>query len=683
MMTRISMTRGAGRLAAAVLPLLWVAGALAGPALYPVRQLVGYNAAVDRALLDPMFVQAVEKRGQNWFVQFYVDDFRKQFGKTATATIDASNRLKTFAASLQLTRASHYTVPGLDGTVTHFYPVTLGLTITNPLTGEIVHTVSRTRYQVLKVRADEDEAEVGARSVALYQDNMEQLIHALVGDAVAGFRPVEISAALTREWNGLYLLDKGLDAGLAPGDDVQDEAGNLLKLVYAGNGYAVAAPVLANNIKPRARFARYSTMTASQLRKPRLLVLPSAGNSPEDELLAGLFGQLLPPGTAFSLTPVNRDHQQVLDALARDTDIGQAAVRQNRALPEFFIRLQSAPPLMYELPTQSPSVVHRLYEGLAFGEVLDSAGRVVFATTARQRIDDEIVNGSGFDPAARYEILMKNLVQELADRFASRVQFRTVSARVQQVNDRVVLADDAAAALDLGTSVRIYRTLETPAGREAVQVPLWDAQVTGRRGTQAELTLVLPLSNALQKVLPVAGDTVQARASGAAVASGAVRLQPCTTDRTQYGWALPGFDELAWYTLAEQGTYPLYEDWRETRASLDILTRYAGFRAPLQTTQMETDWCVQPASRIDVGQSQCRDGLCSVRVSANIALGVRGRNDSKPRYFGQKIEPVINKVPQGWQDEVVASQLQQAIMPLLQESVRRINQDAWSQGGSR
>lgn len=656
----------------------------AGPAVYPVKQLIGYVAnGEEKLLIDPVFIEAIQQKGPAFFVSSFENEFRQQFGKNAAATINSANRMKTFAASLQLTRASHYQVPGLDNTVTHFFPVTVSLNITNPLTGEIVYTTSKTRYELLKVLDTASAEEVHTQQLAMYEGNLLKLISSVVAEAAKNFRPQEVSAGLSREWNGLYVLDKGLDAGIAPGDDLQDAKGNLIKVVHSGSTYAAAIPVLVGKLDSIPRFSRYTTMSVNDIKKPRMLILPDARRQDGgDDVINELFSQLLARDTAFTLTPVNRNYQQVLNALDRETELGQAAVKQNRALPDFFIRLHTAPRTIYELPTNSASVVHRLYETMAFGEVLDGSGRVVFATSADASIDDEIVKGAGFDVGARYEVLLKNVVQELADKFSKGVQIRNISAAVARVEGGRVTVDDPSRALDVGVAVRIFHKLDQ-SGAEALLVPVWEARVVERRGQQVDLELVLPQTSAMQKnnVQPEVGDVVLARTAGKGAAEG-MRIEPCDVDRLQHGsYEMPSFGLFAYYSFAENSPFPFYTWWRQTRDSIDQLTRFAGFRAPLKMQEpLKAAYCLQPASKIELTGRTCNDkGLCSVKVSAQVAFGIKGPKDAKPRYFGQKIEPVINNVPEDYLDEVINSQLMKQLPAVFLEGARRIGKENWAQ----
>ena len=521
--------------------------------------------------------------------------------------------------------------------------------------------------------------------MALYERNFLQLITNVVGEAAKNFKPTEINATLNREWNGLYLLDKGLDAGIAPGDDLQDAKENLIKVVHAGNGYAAAIPVLVGKLDNNARFSKYTTMSVTDIKKPKMLILPNAYRQDSgDDVINELFSQLLGKDTAFTLTPVNRNYQQVLDALDRETELGQSVVKQNRALPDFFIRLNTSPVNIYELPTNSRTVVHRIYETMAFGEVLDNSGRVVFATSAQSKIDDEIVNGAGFDIGARYEVLLKNAVQELADKFGKGVQFKRILAEISKSNGCTVTVEDPSSALDVGESVKIYRKLEQSGG-EPQLVPIWEGRVSARTGQQAEVDLVLPQTSALQKngVKPEAGDVVLTQMAGkpAPTGEGSVRIEPCEVERLQQGsYQLPSFGLLAYYQFAEQTKHPFYTWWKETRDSIDQLTKYAGFRAPIKTQeQLKAAYCLQPANKIELVDRQCNNGLCSVKVTANVAFGIKGPKDAKARFFGQKIEPLITNVPEDYLDEVIDSQLMKAIPAVFSDGSKKINNEKWGQ----
>lgn len=665
-----------------------VAAPAAALEVYPIRQLIGYEGeetAAARRLVDPAFVAAVQHKGAAHFVEAYAASFRQHFGAVAAQGIDQRNRFRTFAASLHLTRASHYQVEGLDGTVTHFFPLTLSLNITNPLTGEVVYSLSRTRYEMAKLLASAGAEEVRAQQMALYERNLLTLIDAVVAEAAAGFKPTQIGAVLRREWHGLFILDKGMEAGIAAGDDLQDAAGNLIKVLHAGNGHAVAVPVLAGRLEPGGVFSKYATMGVQDLKKPRVLILPEARQGAQDatdDTVAELFAQLLARDTAFTLTPVNRQHQQVLNALDRETQLGQVAVKQNRALPAYFLRLRALPLNVYEVPTNSPRIKHRLYEALAFGELLDNAGAVVYAATARSRIDDEIINGTGFDMRARYEVMLKNVVLELAGKFGKGVRFRAVSAPVQRVEGEVVTVSDPGYALADGASVQVFRALDAGLG-EPVQVPIWEARVQGREGASVRLALVLAQTQALQQggIRPAVGDVVLVQEAGRA-SEKSVRFQPCEEEEQQLGgFKLAGYGRFAYYQFAEQTNLPFYSRWQELGASLEELTRNAGFRASLHIkAPQQLGYCVLPTTKIEVQERRCEAGLCSARVGANLVLGVREPGQSKVRYFGQKTEQQLTQVPEASFDDVVSSQLLEVAPVLLKESVRRIHAEPWGVG---
>ena len=106
-----------------------------GPQLFPVKAVIGLkDGASGSQLITPEFSQAINGEAPA-MGQFFANELKTAFPAWYTDTLGQSNRGSTFAVSLQLTRASHYTVPRIDGTVTHYLPVTVALMFTNPLTG--------------------------------------------------------------------------------------------------------------------------------------------------------------------------------------------------------------------------------------------------------------------------------------------------------------------------------------------------------------------------------------------------------------------------------------------------------------------------------------------------------------------------------------------------------------------
>ena len=62
-----------------------------------------------------------------------------------TQQIDAKNRYRTLAVSVQVTRASRFEVNKKDGTRDIYLPLTLSLYFSNPLTGEVLQSFNQTR----------------------------------------------------------------------------------------------------------------------------------------------------------------------------------------------------------------------------------------------------------------------------------------------------------------------------------------------------------------------------------------------------------------------------------------------------------------------------------------------------------------------------------------------------------
>ena len=134
------MKRGLLGLAIGCALALGCAPALAASALklYPVRGL--FQPAADKGLIHASFKEAVPAAAGG---ELFQGEFRKAF-PDAVATVADKDRRFTLVSSLQIARASLYTVDKVDGTVDVLAPVSGSLYFTNAVSGEVLYTVAAT-----------------------------------------------------------------------------------------------------------------------------------------------------------------------------------------------------------------------------------------------------------------------------------------------------------------------------------------------------------------------------------------------------------------------------------------------------------------------------------------------------------------------------------------------------------
>lgn len=612
---RNAMLKTAATVTAAAL-LLASGGASAAPGvgLYVVPGIFFDDAGTGGSKIDPAFRPALDiKQSVAQLQQRAQAHF-----KSLAPTIDSKNRLRTLALSVQVTRASRYQIDKSDGTTDIYLPITLSLYFSNPMTGEVLQSFSQTRYDVLTASRSLGQPAIEASVANAYRNGFTTLLDTVLAAAARQFNPYVVETRVVDTWRGFTILDKGYRAGIGKGDVMNDGASEI-RVEHAGADYAVAVPVLGNP-KDGAVFSRAGTMALSDVKKPRVLALVSDGNNDlSDAVSTQLFTDKLGSGAPFATLPLNANFSQVQASIDSNTGIGHE-VSGKRALPDYFIRMVVPPARQYTLPTNLAYKTQQSYQAWAFAELLSRDGRVLYAADVTQRIDDTVTDKAGFNAADRREVVLKNALNDLADRFGKEVRFQPLSLKVTAAAADSFQIEDAAGALQNGDTIRVYHGIGKPGPlTEEALVPTWDATVTGRDGSRVTATPVLPIAGKPPR--PEAGDVVLAD-SVAGAGGGGQRLAYCPAEKSQVGSvAMDRFHLLAYAGAASAKVVminPALADLVKGRVG-----GQSGFARDLSLRPGTYDRCIEALYRIDPRERKCEDGSCA--QGYNVRLAYRQR----------------------------------------------------------
>lgn len=538
--------------------------------------------------------------------------------KDLTPNIDSKNRLRTLAMSVQVTRVSRYQIEKSDGTTDIYLPITLSLYFSNPMTGEVLQSFSNTRYDVMTVSRTQTQAAIGAKVAEAYRTGFAALLDTTLAEAARKFNPYVVETRVADTWRGFVILDKGYQAGIGKGDVLNDNTSEV-RVEYAGQGYAVAVPVLGSP-KDGAVFSRASTMALSDVKKPRVLALVSDGNADlSDAVGTQLFTDKLGSGAPFATLPLNANFSQVQAAIDGHTSIGHE-VSGKRQLPDYFIRMVVPPARQYTLPTNLSYKTQQSSQAWAFAELLSRNGRVLYAADVTQRIDDTVTEKAGFNAADRREVVLKNALIELADRFGKEVHFKPMTLKVGSSTSEGFEVDDPGLALQVGDPIRVYHNIGKPGGlTEDALVPTWEANVVSRDGARVMATLVLPVAGKPPR--PDSGDMVLVN-NVASASAGGQRLAFCPAAKSQVGSvAVERFDLLAYASAATGKAVminPGLPDLVKGRVG-----GQSGFGRELSLKPGAYDRCLEALYRIDAKDRKCEDGTCT--QGYNVRLAYRQR----------------------------------------------------------
>lgn len=564
--------------------------------------------------VDPAFRPALDIKQSVAQLQ----DRAKAHFNTLTPTIDSKNRLRTLALSVQVTRASRYQIDKSDGTTDIYLPVTLSLYLSNPMTGEVLQSFSQTRYDVMTVSRTLGKAAIDTRVADAYRNGFAALLESMLASAARQFNPYVVETRVADTWRGFVILDKGYRAGIGKGDVMNDGASEI-RVEHAGADYAVAVPVLGTP-KDGAVFSRAGTMALSEVKKPRVLALVSDGNDDlSDAVSTQLFTDKLGSGAPFATLPLNGNFSQVQASIDSNTSIGHE-VSGKRALPDYFIRMVVPPARQYALPTNLAYKTLQSYQAWAFAELLSRDGRVLYAADVTQRIDDTVTDKAGFNAADRREVVLKNALNDLADRFSKEVRIQPLTLKIVAAAGDSFQIDDAAGALQTGDTVRVYHGIGKPGPlTEEALVPIWEATVVSRDGARVTASPVLPIAG--KPPHPESGDVVLADSVGG-TASGGQRVAYCPAEKSQVGTvSLDRFNLLAYAGAASAKVVminPALADLVKGRVG-----GQSGFARDLALRAGTYDRCIEALYRIDPRDRKCEDGLCA--QGYNIRLAYRQR----------------------------------------------------------
>lgn len=586
-----------------------------GYQLFPVRGV--FFPAESSAHIDPDFNAAIAGGQQGYFE----DAFRDRFPSAAKSITEGTQR-RTFAVSLQIGRASKYAVPKPGGTVDLLLPVTASVYFTNVLTGEVLFTSTRTTVQPARVSAD-DAATGSAKLRELYLNAFRSVVDDLVGDAGERFRPSVVEAKVQKEWNGLAILAGGKDQRIGRDDVLIDAAGNELRVISASSAYAIAQPQLGT-FAPGTTFSRVSSRTLAEIRKQR--VLPLVEGSPEgmpEEMVLQVFSDALGASAPVSLVPVNRTFAAVLRAVSAQIDLSKEKLT-HRELPAYFVRLHVPEPTSFERPTNLAYKTVRLTDAIAYAEVVDRSGRVVFAAVGRDRIEDEITSGMDVDARARKEVAVKNALLALARKFDA-LKFESATVAITQ-GGTSLRAGDEHGVLAPGTTLRVYHSIGELGDLGEVRVPTWEVSVTATSADGAELSTTLPIVAGVPA--PEKGDVLILDAAGPGLAR-RNRLGPCGGNEQLGSVALPGYGDLALNLFAAASRAPFYVGGLSERVGA-LVHGGTGFKEDLRVADPAVDLCVQPVHKITRGESKCSGEACAdvVQVAVGYRLLMGGRDGS-------------------------------------------------------
>lgn len=590
-----------------------------------------------------------------------------------TGALDRYSVGRTFVSSVHIGRATAYRVDKGNGNAEVVATVGASLYFTNVQTGEILKTVTETVVSRAVVPNAQPQDVVAGQQ---FDRALHELLKTLVERGAKEFRPTVLDVKITDMSGDLLVLDVGHRRGVQVGDQLSDDTSQLIEVVYTAADYAVAKRVLANQLQPGAVFRKYLSQAADGRMRPRTVIYVES--RPEDygrEYLAQMFAEMLGDKAPLSIVAVSTGFAQLLNTVTQQATLSSNDTSK-RTTPDLVVRLRVAEPIVYEARTNLDFQRLRHYETLAFADVLDTQGRILFSATGKDTIDDTISNLIGAGMQERREVSVKNALVHLAQKFSTLTEPR---------QDRAEIVADASGAPAVVGTGKVYATgqlgvvlrqasVNLGKGQQKVFLPTTEATVeTGADPVR------LPLLSGLSIQQPAAqiqiGQVFEVQRFGTPPRS-AQRFRLCPEPAESLGnTRTPSLVALATQALSQQMPGMFYAP--EMPAEIDRLigpgTNFSS-KVPWQLPS-SVPMCVQPVERVNVGDAQCSGATCERPMSARYTLRLRREADVLARPMAEVQFRGSSFYPQTeapYQARMIEADLIDEAAPLLDKAAAQI-----------
>ncbi|WAU72723.1 hypothetical protein [Acinetobacter sp. TR11] len=658
--------------------------------IYPSKGLFGLNDAHHKcksllsspsemieSSLSCNFEKAVTPELRAQLQTNFEKALQQAFPNQVVTQIEQNTKNRTYVASLDVVRASEYSVQK-QSTTEIFLPLTVSFKLTNILTGEVIFSESKTLVQPIKVvSSDVGQTATDQKIIAQYQANLLILVQQLVESTKSKLKLSEIKATIIDRWKSYLILDKGFDQGISKNDELSSSEGDLIRVVHADRDYAVAIPIMLSG--HAKEFSKITSNVRQSIRKPKALVMDVIrfGDEPK-ELVEQIFSDATGDNAAFTLVPVNRRYSALAQSISEETKLAQAEDINRRELPEFFIRLYVTPVIGYEQKVGQLTQQQFVYSDV-MAEMIDSSGRVIHVARANDEIKDVISDGMGFSLENQKEVALKNALIKLAETFKKDLKFTRTDLKVSKSNNQIITIQDQGKQLSIGLKINIYNS-QTISARQ-VLIPIWEATVISRDGNEVTAQLDAPIGKSDQ--IPVkSGDVIQVDTQQNAIDSNLSR-SICTFLPTEQSGDIQfkPFTMMTYYGFAKYSKYPFYaagvqsEKGRSLKDNIQYMTENAGFKKQLNLKLFEPKTCMQPVFKVNVEPSSliCDANDKNCRVTLDVTTGVRFFNESQQKIGTQGVKQEINLKGFSMQNnkETYLLQLLNDLPPLLQQTVQK------------
>lgn len=590
-----------------------------------------------------------------------------EFGASLPAgASDAAKLRSSLAISLRLTRAGVATVPKVAG-VDAYLPITLTVDVTNVATGEVVFTKTETTVG----EGVFDPATLTSELQRQFNGQLLRAMENLTKNAAAAFRPTSQSAqvvgkASSDEYDKMWVLDKGENAGLRVGDSFGADG----RIIHSGGQYAILETAL-EDLKIGHMVSRTVASSAAVMARPSVLVV---AETVPHHYSAGwvqqIFEDQLGASTSLAPLPVN----PAFTAL-RQLALGAAKASlptDSRSLPDYVASVRLVSFDRAQWPSGVRGVTVDRYAAHAFVTLYDRTGRAVGTAHGSSKIEDHVSGDMRFSEGQRRDAAVRNALSDAAQKIAS-FKSQPISLPIKMQAGGLVVADPNG-AVPYAVTLPVMRPLgKVKGGKEDIYIPI--GHVTSMAAEAGELMVrdsgVLPLK--------LRGNEVVSLQSGGLPMASRISIAPCLGPDQQPVAEQRGSVHMdSWAVAAEHvAASQLAAPFRSATlaASLQRYTNsFAQFDRFAPAKDQNSQQCLMPITSIEPGPKGY-----SVAIGYALQSGERRLGSS-----GLQTNLSPTGVPQSASAESHAIMLQldliEAILPTARSAAAKLNLGAVPRG---
>ncbi len=590
-----------------------------------------------------------------------VNDFLVAFDKYFPNTnkeISDKTKYKTFASYVHVPRASIYPVKKSENLLDIYLPLTMSINFVNMATGETLYTYPVTNYFKYETTIKSDIANREEKILNLNKQNYEQTLEEVIKQASIDFKPFDITAKITDTYRQLYILNKGLESGIAKGDLLTDENVNQISVIYSDLNYSVAEKVLG---KPSidSNFSKFANSNITQLKKPKILFI----NDFDNEKLYNLFATALGNNAEFSLMTTDKTYYDMQTALVSLNMGFKSRNVYNRTMPDYFLKLYITPPAYAQYKSKKDYFNVDKYSMLACGVIFDKAGRVVYSHCSDDEMVNKVVGNIRFNDEANTEIIAKNLLGKLATAMQKDIQFKDIKFKIQKVDNQYLKLADPNGFLKEGNVLTVFKKIKTEKSGQEILVPTWDYRVIITDAGIAECKMSKPYIDGVD--YPSKRDIVQMTAmTRSANKANMFNYNPDKVEIDGNEIKLPSFERIAFGALASSTKAPIAMHPIDFQSQINELNTL-GFKDKITIPENDANLSIKAMYKISLKSEEIKDSV--LKQQYEIIIGIVSKKGDEVMKKDGLMQQVTITVPKVNNKQIIENELMKHIYPLIQQ----------------